>query len=169
MDDARKNPGIKYGHAGVGYFGFYKIESLNRLAKLNMTHVPFNGNVAAFQALLGKHLLVAILDTGFARPHIEPQACFFGKALARPKAKHLLEDIEDMISFAGRDKWPKISPLLNWPPCDVNTGKVVIRELDIGIALRILEVDIVAWLMVLDEVIFKNKRFDLIVCHHDVN
>ncbi len=71
IDYARKNPGVKYAHGGVGYFGFFRMDSLNRYAKLNMTHVPFNGVADSIKAVLGKHILVAVADTGASKPHIE--------------------------------------------------------------------------------------------------
>ena len=71
MDYARKNPGVKYAHSGVGSFEFFRIQSLNRYAKLNMTHVPLNGTGEVVKALLGKHVPVGQLGMGVAKPHLE--------------------------------------------------------------------------------------------------
>jgi len=56
VDYARKNPGVKYGHPGVGSVTNIYTENINRNAKLNMIGVPFKGDPEIIAAVLGKHV-----------------------------------------------------------------------------------------------------------------
>jgi len=56
VDYARKNPGVKYGHPGVGSVTNIYTENINRNAKLNMVGVPFGGDPEINAAVLGKHV-----------------------------------------------------------------------------------------------------------------
>jgi len=63
VDYARKNPGVKYAHPGIGTWVFFRTESLNRQAKLGMVNVPMKGDAEAVSALLGGHVPVAAGST----------------------------------------------------------------------------------------------------------
>jgi tripartite-type tricarboxylate transporter receptor subunit TctC len=56
VDYARKNPGVKYAHPGVGSVTNIYTENINRNAKLNMIGVPFKGDPEIIAAVLGKHV-----------------------------------------------------------------------------------------------------------------
>jgi tripartite-type tricarboxylate transporter receptor subunit TctC len=72
MDYARKNPGVKYSHSGVGSFNFYRMENLNKQAKLNMIQVPFGGgSPEVIKAVLGKHLPLGIFSVTAIKPYID--------------------------------------------------------------------------------------------------
>lgn len=60
IDYARKNPGLRYAHPGVGSAGHTRMENLNRLANLGMIGVPFNGDAETIPAVLGKHVPIGI-------------------------------------------------------------------------------------------------------------
>jgi len=60
MDYAHKNPGVTYGHVGVGSATWARAEYLNRVGSLRMRGIPFAGDTEVIPALLGKHI-----DVGF--------------------------------------------------------------------------------------------------------
>jgi tripartite-type tricarboxylate transporter receptor subunit TctC len=59
VDYARKNPGVKYAHPGVGSITHIYTENISRNAKLNLTNVPFKGDPEINAAVLGKHVPIA--------------------------------------------------------------------------------------------------------------
>jgi tripartite-type tricarboxylate transporter receptor subunit TctC len=59
VDYARKNPGVKYAHPGVGSVTHIYTENISRNAKLNLTNVPFKGDPEINAAVLGKHVPIA--------------------------------------------------------------------------------------------------------------
>ena len=71
MDYARKNPGIKYPHQGVGSGAHIRMETLNRYAKLGLVGVPFKGEGEMIPAVLGKHFPIAGFSPGGIRPQVE--------------------------------------------------------------------------------------------------
>jgi tripartite-type tricarboxylate transporter receptor subunit TctC len=72
MDYAKKNPGMKYSHSGVGSFNFYRMENLSRQAKLNMTQVPFGGgSPEVLSAVMGKHIPVGMFSVTTIKSHID--------------------------------------------------------------------------------------------------
>ena len=60
MDYARKNPGVKFAHTGIQSTPFLRMENLNKGANLKMIGVPLKGQADMIQALLGKHLPIAV-------------------------------------------------------------------------------------------------------------
>jgi tripartite-type tricarboxylate transporter receptor subunit TctC len=66
VEFARKNPGVKYGHGGVGTSAYRRIENLNRNANLKMIGVPFSG-AELVTAVLGKHVPIAIIGAQTAK------------------------------------------------------------------------------------------------------
>lgn len=104
VDYAKKNPGVKYGHPGVGSTMFLRMENLSKLANLGLVGVPFTGDSETIVAVLGNHVAVgaggvsaykAQADAGKIRilfsfepvselgldPKI-PEISFFGKNIA---------------------------------------------------------------------------------------
>ena len=59
-DYAHKNPGLTYGHVGVGSATWARAEYLNKIGNLKMRGVPFAGDTEVIPSLLGKHV-----DVGF--------------------------------------------------------------------------------------------------------
>ncbi len=62
-DYARKTPGIKYSHPGVGTFIYFRTENFSRKAKLSLIGVPTKGDAELISALLGGHVPVAAGST----------------------------------------------------------------------------------------------------------
>jgi tripartite-type tricarboxylate transporter receptor subunit TctC len=67
LDHARKNPGTKFAHTGVGNATYLRMENLNRSANLKMIHVPFKGDAEVITALLGKHVPVGVFSAFSAK------------------------------------------------------------------------------------------------------
>jgi tripartite-type tricarboxylate transporter receptor subunit TctC len=57
-DYAHKNPGLTYGHMGIGTATWARAEYLNKVGNLQMRGVPFSGTNEVITALLGKHVSV---------------------------------------------------------------------------------------------------------------
>jgi tripartite-type tricarboxylate transporter receptor subunit TctC len=58
LDHARKNPGMKYAHPGIGSTIFLKMENMNKFGKMGMVGLPFKGDPEIVAALLGGHVPV---------------------------------------------------------------------------------------------------------------
>ena len=58
VDYARKNPGVKYAHPGVGSVTHIYTENISRNAKLGLINVPFKGDPEIITAVLGKHVSI---------------------------------------------------------------------------------------------------------------
>jgi tripartite-type tricarboxylate transporter receptor subunit TctC len=71
VDYAKKNPGLKYGHQGLGSSAHLRMENLNKVAQLKMTGVPFKGDGETVPALLGKHVPVAVISASAAKPQAD--------------------------------------------------------------------------------------------------
>jgi tripartite-type tricarboxylate transporter receptor subunit TctC len=71
MDYARKNPGVKWGHQGVGTMIYFRTENLNKYAKLGLIGVPLKGDGEIVPALLGKHIPMGSLSAGTAKAQAE--------------------------------------------------------------------------------------------------
>jgi tripartite-type tricarboxylate transporter receptor subunit TctC len=71
MDYARKNPGVKWGHQGVGTMVYFRTENLSRQANLKLTGVPLKGDAEIITDLLGKHVQIGSLSAAAARPQAE--------------------------------------------------------------------------------------------------
>lgn len=70
IDYAKKNPGTKYGHFGVGSGPHYRMEVLNKHNKLGLQGVPFKGEGEALPMLLGKHVPISMMSPTVAREQV---------------------------------------------------------------------------------------------------
>jgi len=67
IDYARKNPGLTYGHTGVGSSLHIRAEYLNKVGNLKMRGVPFKGDSEIIPAVLGKHVMAGMTAYASAR------------------------------------------------------------------------------------------------------
>jgi tripartite-type tricarboxylate transporter receptor subunit TctC len=74
VDHARKNPGLTYGHVGVGSATWARAEYISKVAELRLRGVPFAGDLEVITALLGKHI-----DVGFGSYFAAKQQADSGK------------------------------------------------------------------------------------------
>jgi len=56
LDHVRKNPGVKFGHPGVGTTTYLRMENLNRFANMKMVGVPFKSDPEMLAGCLGGHV-----------------------------------------------------------------------------------------------------------------
>ena len=132
VDYARKNPGVKYGHPGVGSVTNIYTENINRNAKLNMIGVPFSGDPEINAAVLGKHVPIGAYsyssgkiqaDAGKARillcfngldPNLPSISTVFGKsvptfdliyflAVAAKTPNEIVQVLEQAIEKVSKD------------------------------------------------------------------
>ena len=113
IDYSKANPGVKYGHHGVGSSPWIRMELFNKNGDLKMIGVPFQGDPGVITALLGKHVSLGInsfqaaksqVDAGKARtlfvfdssgkflPHLPNMRAVFGPKASdiEPVALHLV-------------------------------------------------------------------------------
>jgi tripartite-type tricarboxylate transporter receptor subunit TctC len=132
VDYARKNPGVKYAHPGVGSVTHIYTENISRNAKLNLTNVPFKGDPEINAAVLGKHVPIAAYsyssgriqaDAGKARillcfngldPNLPSISTVFGKsvptfdliyflAVAAKTPNEIVQVLEQAIEKVSKD------------------------------------------------------------------
>jgi tripartite-type tricarboxylate transporter receptor subunit TctC len=68
MDYAKKNPGMKFAHQGIGTIIYMRMENLNKHANLRMIGVPLKGGQEIVTAILGKHVPAGTLSAAVAKP-----------------------------------------------------------------------------------------------------
>jgi tripartite-type tricarboxylate transporter receptor subunit TctC len=71
MNYAKKNPGVKFGHHGIGSSPWIRIELFNMNGNLKMVGVPFKGDPEVISALLGKHISVGICSYQAAKTQVD--------------------------------------------------------------------------------------------------
>ncbi|HVN94827.1 MAG TPA: tripartite tricarboxylate transporter substrate binding protein [Syntrophorhabdaceae bacterium] len=67
VDYAKKNPGAKWAHQGVGTSVYFRTQNLNKQAGLKLIGVPMKGDSEIISALLGKHVAIGSLSAGMAK------------------------------------------------------------------------------------------------------
>jgi tripartite-type tricarboxylate transporter receptor subunit TctC len=93
---ARKNPGkITYGSSGTGGISHFNMEILKMMAKLDITHVPYQGTGPVKVAIEGGHVDVATSAMGAFRAAVEAKILNF-LAITSPKRLPDLPDVETM-------------------------------------------------------------------------
>jgi tripartite-type tricarboxylate transporter receptor subunit TctC len=70
VEYAKKNPGTKYGHFGIGSGPHYRMEVLNKHNKLGLQGVPFKGEGEALPMLLGKHVPISPMSPTVAKEQL---------------------------------------------------------------------------------------------------
>jgi len=71
IDYAKKHPGVKYGHPGIGSSAQIRAESLNKFAELRMVQVPYNGDAELVPAVLGKHVPIGVFGAAAAKAQLD--------------------------------------------------------------------------------------------------
>lgn len=71
IDYARKNPGVKYCHPGIGSSAHIRGESLNKFANLKLIPVPLKGDAEVVPAVLGKHIPVGLFGAAAAKAQLD--------------------------------------------------------------------------------------------------
>jgi tripartite-type tricarboxylate transporter receptor subunit TctC len=103
VDHARKNPGVKYGHQGIGSSINIRMENLNKIAKLGLIGVPLKGDGEIMPAILGKHVPVGSMSAGAAKPLADAGKIRILFAFEPPADVGLDPTIPDFIGTFGKD------------------------------------------------------------------
>jgi len=97
-----------------------------------------------------------------AGPERCPEAPAPGQFPAAPETKRLFYHREHVVALCCRGEWAEIRTLLSHPPGNADPRKLFIGEVDVGILLGILQIDIEPGLVGLDEAVLKNEGLDLV-------
>lgn len=103
VDYAKKNPGVKFAHPGMGTMVYFRAENLNRQLGLKMVNLTSQGDAESITRLLGKHVPVAVLNTSTAKPYIESGKIRAILSLDPVKEWDLPESIPDLVRLYGKD------------------------------------------------------------------
>jgi tripartite-type tricarboxylate transporter receptor subunit TctC len=101
VDYAKKNPGVKYGHPGLGIMAYFRAENLNR--HLGLISLPSAGDAESVARLLEKHIPIATLGTATAKPQIEAGKLRALLSLDPSKDFGLPASVPDLMSVYGKD------------------------------------------------------------------
>ncbi|CAL8978750.1 hypothetical protein RHODGE_RHODGE_02355 [Rhodoplanes serenus] len=86
IDHAKANPGaVKVGTPGDASFNRLMGEQLAAAAGINLVMVPFNGNAAVVQGLLGGHIQAGLVNSPDARAHVKDGSEIAGLAVFSAK------------------------------------------------------------------------------------
>jgi tripartite-type tricarboxylate transporter receptor subunit TctC len=128
VDYAHKNPGITYGHVGVGTATWARAEYLNRIGDLKMRGVPFTGDTEVVPALLGKHIQVGFGSYNGAKPQADG-----GKTRIlfsfTPPGQGPDPSLPTITSFFGKDV-PDMAPPSNHLTAPGKTPENIIKILE---------------------------------------
>jgi len=103
MDYARKNPGVKWGHQGVGTMIYFRTANLNKYANLKLIPVPLKGDAEIIPALLGNHIQLGSLSAAAARAQAEAGKLRILLSFDPAKEFGLDPSIPDFVSVFGKD------------------------------------------------------------------
>jgi tripartite-type tricarboxylate transporter receptor subunit TctC len=71
MDYAKKNPGVKYAHPGIGSSAHIRAENFNKFANLKLAPVALKGDAEVVPAVLGKHIPIGVLGGAAAKAQLQ--------------------------------------------------------------------------------------------------
>lgn len=103
VDYAKKNPGVKYGHPGLGIVAYYRAENLNRQLGLKMVSLPSQGDAESVARVLGHHIPIANIATAVAKPQIEAGKLRALLSLDPSKEFGLPASVPDLQTVYGKD------------------------------------------------------------------
>jgi tripartite-type tricarboxylate transporter receptor subunit TctC len=103
VDYAKKNPGVKYGHPGLGIVAFYRAENLNRQLGLKMISLPSQGDAESVARLLGHHIPIANIATAIAKPQVEAGKLRVLLSFEPAKEFGLPASVQDLHQVYGKD------------------------------------------------------------------
>jgi tripartite-type tricarboxylate transporter receptor subunit TctC len=101
MDYAKKNPGVRYTHAGVGSSPWILMEDFNKFADLKLVGVPFKSDSEAIPAVIGKHVPIGIFGIGSVKPQVDAGLIKALFSFEPPAEFGLAPTIPDFISVFG--------------------------------------------------------------------
>lgn len=105
LASSRRAGDLTYGTHGAGTTGHYMGRRLERVADVEMTHVPFTGDATILTALLGGHIKMGILSGTGARKALD-SGRVRGLAVASAERSPLMPEVPTFKEqgFAGFDR-----------------------------------------------------------------
>ncbi len=98
---------------------------------------------------------------GAARADVGPETCPPGEAPAGAEAEERFQEAEKVVALPRGDERAVVPAVSIGPPGDVDPRVGLVGDVDVGVTLRVLEVDVVLRLVLLDQRVLKNERLDL--------
>ena len=118
IDYAKKNPGVKCAHPGIGSSAHLRMENLNKFANLKMVGVPLQGDAEVIPAVLGKHLPIGVFGGAAAKAQADAGKIRILMSFDPPAEFGLDPKIQDLQTVFGK----------NMPDVDVAQYLVVPRK-----------------------------------------
>jgi tripartite-type tricarboxylate transporter receptor subunit TctC len=118
VDYAKKNPGLKYGHQGIGSSAHIRMENLNKVGDLKLIGIPYKGDGETVPALLGKHVPLAVIGAAAAKSQADAGKIRILFSFEPPQAVGLDPSIPYFAGVYGKDT----------PDVDIPTYIVVPKE-----------------------------------------
>jgi len=103
IDYARKNPGVKYAHPGIGSSAHIRAESLNKFANLKLVGVPLKGDAEVVPAILGKHVPIGLFSSAPAKAQLDAGKIRALMSFDPPGEIGLDPKIPDLQTVFGKD------------------------------------------------------------------
>lgn len=149
IDYARRNPGkVSYATGGIGSGQHLDGEAITRLARIDYTHVPYQGFGPMMQALLGAQISTGFMTYGIARQNVGagklkilaiPNTSPESKALAPPGAQFVSEALPGFESMPG---WVGVGGPAGMPrPVVMRLNDAIVKAMSEPAVAKILEQD----------------------------
>jgi tripartite-type tricarboxylate transporter receptor subunit TctC len=105
MNYAKKNPGVKYAHPGVGSTPHIAIQHLSKTANLSLVPVPFKSTPECITAVLGGHLPIGVFSPMAVIPNVEAGKMRMLFSLEPADKSGLDPSIPDYASVFGKSDY----------------------------------------------------------------
>jgi tripartite-type tricarboxylate transporter receptor subunit TctC len=103
VEYAKKNPGMKYSHPGLGSVLYFRAENFYKQLGLKMVSLPAQGEAEVVSRLLGKHILISPLGISTAKPFLDAGKMRALFAFDDPKDFGLDPSIPNLPGLYGKD------------------------------------------------------------------
>ncbi len=143
VDYAKKNPGLKYAHSGVGNSTTLRMENLIKLANLQMVGIPLKGTGEVVAAILGKHVQVGIGDVVSARAQSEAGKLRVLMSFDPAKMFGLDPSIPHLASLFDKSIADKDIPIVGYVIVPKKTPEDIVNILEKALAKACAEPDLI--------------------------
>lgn len=103
LDYTKKNPGVKFGHPGLGSTIYLRTENFNKYGNMRMVGVPFKGDTEIVAAVLGKHVPAGVSTLTNFKPHVDAGKLRILMCFEPPTLMGLDPNIPTVESIFGKD------------------------------------------------------------------
>lgn len=128
IDYARKNPGLIYGHNGVGTTLHFRAEYFSKLANIKMSGIPFKSDPEMVAALLGKHIEIGTVSFYGSMPQVQAGKMRVLFNFNIP-GHGPFPNIPNIPSLFGKDVY-NMGPVANYLLAPAKTPKHIVKILE---------------------------------------